>query len=210
MALNKPCMRRVPLTSSRRIPFILLLLAFPTTVHAHIELTVTDGIWDGMLHPLVTPMHLLMILALGFMAGRQPWRELKVPWFIFLSVSAIALALTNTGWIRQVYPPLFVGLALIMGTFLALEKSPPNWANCALFGLTAGALGLDSLVEAEIKSWIVKWQLGNWLCVNLLVFDIAFYVDAGWKQKWLKIALRVAGSWLIAISLMILAFSFRR
>jgi len=69
--------------------------------------------------------------------------------------------------------------------------------------------------------WILGWRetppkrpsrfsLGNWTCLNVLILDLALYVSMGEQARWLKIALRVTGSWIIAIGLMVLAFTFRK
>ena len=56
---------------------------------------------------------------------------------------------------------------------------------------------------------IIKTLSGTWIALVVLVCDIAIYVSLGAEAKWLQIALRVAGSWIIAIALLVLAFSLR-
>ena len=50
----------------------------------------------------------------------------------------------------------------------------------------------------------------TWVTLNLVVFNLAFYVSAMTKKKWTKVGIRVLGSWLIAISLLVLAFYFKK
>jgi hydrogenase/urease accessory protein HupE len=92
---------------------------------------------------------------------------------------------------------------------LALDKDPPPLPFCAISAAAALALGLDSGAEPGPASTIAKTLLGNWISLIVLVYDVAIYVSLGGEAKWLKVALRIAGSWLIAISLLVLAFSFR-
>jgi len=189
---------------------LLVIFFFPGTAQAHSPIKGTGDFLNGLLHPLVTPTHVLIIIGLGLVAGRQAARDLKAPLWAFLPLSALALALTTLGWIREVYPPLLICIALCAGVLLALEKIPPVPATCALFAAAALGLGLDSAVEGAAPASTMKILLGNWISLNLLIFDLAIYVTMGKQANWLKIALRVAGSWLIAISLMVLAFSFRK
>ena len=189
---------------------LVVLFAFPTTAHAHSPIKGMGDFVNGLLHPLTSPTHVLIIIGLGLMAGRRSPLNLKAPLWVFVPLSALALTLTLTGWIKEVYPPLMICIALSAGAFLALEKTPPAVVTCALFGIAAFGLGLDSAVEADSASKVFKTLFANWISLSVLIFDLAIYVSLGAEAKWLKIALRVVGSWIIAISLLVLAFSFRK
>lgn len=201
------CLTRRPL---RCWPVVLLWLLLPAGAQAHSPVQGAGDFINGMLHPLLSPAHVLIILGLGFMAGRGRIAELKMPMTVFAPLSAIALLLTTTGWIKAVHPSILICIALAPAAFLALEKTPPPAVLAALFGVGALALGMDSMVEGGGPSAVAKMLLGNWLSLNVLVADIAIYVSLAGEAKWLKIALRIAGSWIIAISLLVLAFSFRK
>jgi hydrogenase/urease accessory protein HupE len=129
---------------------------------------------------------------------------------IFAPLSGLALFLTTTGWIKSVYPPVLICIALCAAVLLALEKTPPPVALGALFAAAALALGLDSGIEPAPTAKSVKTLLGNWISLSVLLADVAIYVSLAGEAKWLKIALRIAGSWIIAISLLVLAFSMRK
>jgi urease accessory protein len=197
--------------SSRRrlLPAALLLLAIPATAEAHAAISGVGDFFGGVLHPFTVPAHVLVLLGLGLMAGQHSPLNLKPPLAVFIPVSAAALLLTTTGLVKTVYPPLLIGLALIAGVLVAWEKSPPALACGAVFALAALALGLDSAVETGTASTIAKTLLGTWLGLILAVADIAFYVSYLTKHNWQKVGIRVAGSWITAASLMILAFAFR-
>jgi urease accessory protein len=203
-------MRQFSLRLLRLFPLCLLLFAFPATAHAHSTVKGMGDFVSGLFHPLTTPTHVLIIVGLGLLAGRGTSPNLKIPMAVFMPLSALALVLTTAGWIRAVYPPVLICIALCAGTLLALEKTPHRLAFGALFAAAALAMGFDSAVEASSTSTVVKTLLGNWISLSALIADIAIYVSLGKDAKWLKIALRIAGSWIIAISLLVLAFSLRR
>ena len=187
-----------------------LVLVLPATAGAH---TVTSGVgdfFDGVLHPITTPAHLLVLLGLGLVAGQHPPLNLKVPLAVFIPVSAIALLMTTTGMVKTVYPPILIGLAQIAGLLVALEKPPSALVGGIFFAIAALALGLDSAVETGTDVQIAKTLLGTWTGLVLVVADIAFYISLFTKWKWQKIGIRVAGSWITAASFMILAFALRR
>lgn len=203
-------MRSLPPRLPRLVLPLLGFLLLPTSAHAHSPIAGAGDLINGLLHPLTSPTHVLVILGFGLMAGRGSREELKMPMGIFASLSGLALALTTTGWIKAVYPPVLICIALCAAVLLALEKTLPTVALGALFGAGALALGFDSAVETGATATVVKTLFGNWISLTVLVADIAIYLSLGRELKWLKIALRIAGSWIIAIALMVLAFSFRK
>jgi len=201
---------RARLRLSRRLPLAFFIFVFPATAQAH---TPIEGIGDflaGLVHPLTTPSHILLLLALGLMLGQHSPLKLKLPLLVFVSASAIALLLTTTGLIIKVYQPVLLGIALCAATFVALEKSLPSFASHALFAAAAVAIGLDSAVESTSASTIVKTLAGTWISLAVLLADIAIYASFCTKKNWLKVGMRVLGSWIIAITLLVLAFSLRK
>ena len=195
------CLRWLPVAS---------LLALPATASAH---TVVSGVGDffgGVLHPLTTPAHVLLLLGLGLYLGQQVPFKLKTSLAVFVPVSALALGLTNTGLVKTVPPTLIIGLALLAGVLVATETPPADWLSRGLFALAALALGLDSAVETGAGLVVLKTLLGTWTGLIIAVADIAFYSSKFAKWRWQRVGLRVAGSWITAASLMILAFALRR
>ena len=194
----------------RLLPLALLVFAIPVPAEAHAGISGLGDFFGGVLHPFTTPQHVLVLLGLGLIVGQRSPLNLKMPLAVFIPVSAAALLLTTTGIVKSVYPPILIGLALIAGVVVALEKSPPAFVSAVVFAMAALAIGLDSAVETGSAPAIAKTLLGTWLGLIIAVADIAFYVSFFTKQKWQKVGIRVAGSWITAASLMILAFVFRR
>ena len=189
---------------------LLLLLVFPATAQAHTVVQGMSEFVNGLLHPLTTPAHVLVLLGLGLMLGQRTPLNLRTPIFVFVPLSAIALLLTQTQFIQSVYQPLLISIALCVATLVALERALPPAATGVLLGAAALALGFDSAPGSGTRGAVLKTLLGTWVCLVLVVFDLAFYISSCKKWKWGKIGMRVLGSWIIAISLLVLAFSFRR
>jgi urease accessory protein len=194
----------------RLLPILLVLFAMPAAAHAHTSIQGAGDVLNGMLHPLTTPAHVLLLLALGLLAGQQSPLNLKTPMVTFLPVSAFALLLTTTHVITGVYPPVLIAIALCAGILVALEARLPRLALIALFAAAAVAIGLDSAVETGSTAAVLKRLFGTWISLGLIVFNLAYYVSLWAKQKWQKIGVRVVGSWLIAITFLVLAFSLKR
>jgi len=188
----------------------LLVLAFPATASAHTTVSGVGDFFGGVLHPLTTPAHLLVLLGLGLLAGRQTPLNLKIPLAVFIPLSAVALLLTTTGMVRTVYPPILIGISLVAGALVALGKPLPAKVTGAIFAVAALVLGLDSAAEAGSAMATAKTLLGTWCGLILAVADIAYYLSFCTKQQWQQVGIRVAGSWITAASFMILAFALRR
>ena len=189
---------------------VALLLAVPATAGAHTVISGVGPYISGVLHPFTTPAHLLLLLGLGLMLGQHAPLGLKTPLAVFLPLSALALALTTTGLVKTVYPPVLISLALLAGALVALGKPLPARAGGVVFALAALALGLDSAADNATGWGIVKTLLGTWTGLIILLADTAYYSSRFTRWQWQRVGLRVAGSWITAASLMILAFALRR
>jgi urease accessory protein len=200
------------LRPARLLPALLLLLlflAFPLEAHAHSPVKGMGDFINGLLHPLTTPAHILIVVGLGLWLGQRSPLNLKLPMLIFAPLTAAALLLSMTGIVKTVHPPFLIALALAAGTLVAMDKPLPALGTASLFTLAALALGFDSAVENGTTAAILKTLLGTWLSLVLLVVDIAIYVSLCVKKPWQKIGIRILGSWIIAISLLVLAFALR-
>ena len=81
-----------------------------------------------------------------------------------------------------------------------------------LLAAAAVVIGLDSGADTGTPLAIAGTLLGTWVSLGIGLINIAYYVSlaAERKQKWIGIGLRVVGSWIFAICLLMLAFALRR
>jgi urease accessory protein len=182
-------------------------LATSAAAHAHLSVEGVGDLGNGALHPLMSPAHVLMFLSLALLVGQQVPFDLKMPLRIFAPVSAVALLFTLTGWVVAVYQPLLVLIALCTAILVALEVKIPNWVGGWLCVAVAVGIGLDS---APGEGSALKTLAGTWLGLNAVLFYIAMCASNGADKPWARTAIRVIGSWIIAISLMVLAFSLKK
>jgi hypothetical protein len=67
------------------------------------------------------------------------------------------------------------------------------------------------VADAAVTPWAVaKTLFGTWISFIVWIVDIAYYVSLLPPRKWMQIGARVAGSWIVAISFLVLAFALRR
>lgn len=189
---------------------VAIMLALPSTAEAHLAVEGVGEVVNGALHPFVSPAHVLIFLGLGILLGQQVPMELKTPIRVFAPVSALALLLTMSGFITAVYPPVLIAIALGIAVFVVMEKKMAVSTGALICGVAATGIGLDSGVETGSTFEILKTLAGTWLALNAAVFYIAACASHSEGRQWARTGIRIAGSWIIAISLMVLAFFFRR
>ncbi|GAA5125065.1 hypothetical protein GCM10023212_26010 [Luteolibacter yonseiensis] len=177
---------------------------------AHMAVEGAGEIGNGALHPVMTPAHVLLLLGLGLLLGQQTPLDLGKRLRVFAPASAAALLFTFTGTIREINQPVLIALSLCVAILVALEKRLPRFVPEFLCTLTAIGIGIDSAVETGDTGTILKTLIGTWLAMNAIVFYIAICASNGADKQWAKVGVRILGSWIIAISLMVLAFSLRK
>jgi len=183
----------------------ILFLCFSGTVRAHATISGFEGFAGGALHPLTIPAHLLIIVALGLLTGQRSPPSLRALFVNFAPILAAALMFTTTGLITGVFQPLLVAVALCAAIPVALEKPVSPLVYRALSAAGALALGFDSAPGASSAGVFIKTLLGTGIMVIFLVFDVAYYTTLAMRRQWSRVGVRVLGSWIIAISLLVLA-----
>jgi hydrogenase/urease accessory protein HupE len=194
----------------RFLAVIVLFLLFPAAAEAHMAIPGVGDFVNGMAHPLRTPTHLLILIAFGLWLGQRQPTDLRTPMFVFIPVSGVALLITATGKIPFVYPPLLIGIALGTAILVVLEKPVPRWVCGGLFALAALAIGLDCAVETGSAMTVAKTLLGTWFSLVVVLFNLGAYLSLAMKRKWMRIGIRVMGSWITAITFLTLAFYLKK
>jgi len=176
-----------------------LLMGDAASAHSVLGIT---GFAGGLLHPLLVPAHVASIVALALLAGQQRWlRGAPV-------VFAIGLVL-GLGAIALAYVPTFAEaasllLAAVMGALVALARPLPMMGGGMLAAATGLAIGLDSPPEAISISKANLALLGTALCAPTVLVALAWFASM-LHRDWQRIGMRIAGSWIAASAIMVLA-----
>lgn len=166
---------------------------------------------SGFLHPFTTPAHLLILLALGLWLGQRAPLRVKEPAAAFAAAAAIGLALTTARPGATVNPAVLSVLGLIVGGCIVLALPTPLWVKLIVCAIAALTLGLDSGADAATPPGsAVKTLVANWAALVLCVVNAAFYVSLLPTARPAQIGVRVVGSWIVAVAVLLLAFAWRR
>lgn len=184
------------------------LLLVPAAAHAHLTDTGLGPIYDGIAHLLVSFDDLLPVLALallaglnGAAAGRRVLFVLPLAWLCGgLAATVFAVAAPPTGVTAvsllalgaltaasaRLSPAMVTVLAVLLG-------GAHGWFN----GAALAVAGRDATGLVGIAGTIfVVAALASSLVVSL-------------RAPWTRIAVRVAGSWVAAVGLLMLGWALR-
>lgn len=185
-----------------------LLLAFPANAAAHLAIKGVGDFGNGALHPVVTPVHVMIILGLALLLGMRVPLRLKLPMASLAAAAAIGLGIAAT---HRISPPewLLHLIVMLLGLLVAIDRTFSPAVLAGICGVCAAAVGLDSGVDPESGMVVWKTLLGTWLGVTGVVGYLALTVSNGAEKNWARTGMRVLGSWIFAIAILMLAFALR-
>ncbi len=196
---------RTRLPGAGRLAFLAALL-ISTRADGHLVTTGLGPVYDGIGHLLLTPEDLVPIVALALYAGLRGARAGRLALFV-LPVAWTAgglLGLAADTAPAPVPAASFILLGLLVAADLKLADGAVAalaaglglvhgfWNGPALSGSGPGALGLLGISAVAF----VVVALASALVVSL-------------KTPWTRVAVRVAGSWIAAIGLLLLGWALR-
>lgn len=182
----------------------LTALALPSsTAFAHDAFGNAGAFWGGFLHPLTALEHVLAIVAFGLLAGLQEPRPAYAGLLAFALALAVGAIIGAAGVSLPASGPAAAGSIAVVALLVALGRPLPlplmvglGIALGLLHGLANGAAvptGLDPI------AFVVGLVAGPTLVVHLLIGAVRRLHAA-----WTRIAVRVLGSWLAAVGLLVL------
>lgn len=197
--------------TGRRIAMVAAwIAAFPLLAVAHPIKGVGD-FYAGMLHPLTSLDFVLPLIALALFAGQQR-REAAIAALgvfpIALMASAATMAVLHISSTSLPHTMEWLGPAVmsVTGICVALSLRVPTLAAAPLFGICGFILGATQGLETSPTTSAPKFILGVG-CAGLLVTAYGIGLVRRLQRPWAHIAVRVAGSWVAAAGLMVLALA---
>jgi len=174
----------------------------------HLVQTGFGAFYDGLAHWALTPRDLMVVIALALLAGlggrtTACWAVLGLPstWLVgglvgfhLPALGALTLATTLT-----------VGLA---GLLVALDRRLPPIALvlAAVLGGSVHGLANGSVMLGEGRDRLTLWGVVTAAAVVTLLGSAAV---AALRKPAARIVVRVVGSWIAAIALLLLGWQFR-
>ena len=159
--------------------------------------------YAGMLHPLITVETLLPLLGLSLLAGQQS-RETAIKMIVIFPA---ALAIGTLLIVLRSLPAQLAAFELLitasLGLLIALRWRVPVWIPIALSILIGLCIGWSNSVEITGDVSAVRFVAGLSV-VGLLITSYGIGLVRHLKLEWTQIAVRVVGSWLAAVGILVL------
>lgn len=180
----------------------------PAPAEAHLVTTGLGPLYDGVSHVFLSPEDLVPVLALALLAGLGG--PVAGRWTLFaLPAAWLAGGLAGYYARQPLLPGAVTSLSfLIAGGLTAAGRHlqpAPLAALAAGIGLVHGWLNGVGLAEAEREALGLAGIAGAIFVLVALLAACAVPLRAGWA----RVAVRVAGSWVAAIGLLLLGWSLR-
>jgi hydrogenase/urease accessory protein HupE len=177
---------------------------------AHGTIEGIGDLWNGVLHPLRSPIQLMVLCALALVAGQRTKIAPLLIAFLLASVGGIVFSLLGPQLGLPEVPPLIpCVLAGVAGVMVAARTPLKRGALLSLFAAGGFVLGWDSGQDPSAPWVMFKLLLGAWIGLAVALLNFANYAAICPKRPWIKIGFRVLGSWVIASSILFLAFTLR-
>jgi len=187
---------------------LLIWAASPGRADAHLVNSGLGPFYDGLAHLFVTPEDLLAVVALALLAGLRGKPFGRTVLFVLPAAwlaGALACRITT---LPPGGPVLSASLLIALGALVAVNRSLPL-ALVAGAALTCGLLNgcFNGAALAEAGS-IGPAAAGIGCAVFVIVALVAGQV-AALEKDWTRVMIRVAGSWIGAIGLLMLGWAVR-
>ena len=183
--------------------FVVGIVAlFPASAFAHPMQGVGD-FYAGMLHPVTAIETLLAILALSLLAGQQKRDNAVQLLFVFPAALLVGAVIASFRPAPSVLGLAQLAFTAILGVLVALARPLPAWfvsVLAAALGIAAGWSNAGDLTGDVSRFRFVA----GLIVVGLLLITYGIGVVRRLAVPWSQIAVRVVGSWIAAIGILVL------
>jgi urease accessory protein len=179
-------------------------LVTPELALAHSFIPGAGSFVNGFAHPYVTPQHVIAIAMLGMFVGQHGADGIR--WAVPPFGLALMLGLSITMfWLWAPLQFVIPGFCILLGLAVAIARRLPLlWMSVLVFcvGLM---LGMDSPQQQLSGRELFMAFFGTVVGAFFGLIYVSALTDVLTKS-WMKLGVRILGSWGAATALMVLAF----
>ena len=184
---------------------LALVATLPVPAHAHLVNSGLGPFYNGTLHLLLSPGDLLAVLAVSLLAGQSGkaaarWAAIALP-LAWGGAALAGLALGMAAGLGSVQVALLILLGVLVAAGIQLPPAVMG-SLAAATGLVHGLENAAAFAAADSGTVAVAGAAAAVLVLTLLITASAVSLRAAWT----RIALRVGGSWIAAIGMLMLGW----
>jgi hypothetical protein len=174
---------------------------------AHLVTTGLGPFYDGITHLVVSPADIMLVVGLALLAGlggsergRAVVATVPLAW-IFGGLGGLAAS-------DEVILPLLVAvILLVVGVLIAANTSLARGVVISIAALTGGLFGVLNGTALAAAGTGFLGLVGIVTAASVILFLLSA-VSVSATKPWQQIAVRVAGSWIAAIAILMLGWTF--
>lgn len=199
--------------NAARLLIVFAVAGTTSTAHAHVLTDTIGGFWGGALHPLIVPAQTLCLIALALLMARHGVRARPMLALAFAAGCVTGIVLVTRAFAFAQSDGAVLACAAATGALVALGRPLPPVVAAAIMAAAGFSVTIDS-VPAIVSERDTLLSLGGTLSSGLaLVLVVGTALGAALdavRNRWLPVAVRIAGSWLAASAILTLALRLIR
>ena len=183
------------------------ILSLTTTAEAHLVQTGFGTFYDGIAHLFITPSDLLLVIGLALLGGLRG-RATSRGVLVVVPPAWLAAGVIGMGWPDAMPPDWAMGLTVgLVGALVLSDARVPR-------GPVILGSGLIALFHGFVNGATMAPGGADWLALvgaSFAVFVIISLLSAavaGLTSGWPRVVVRVAGSWMVAITILMIGWAF--
>lgn len=180
-----------------------VLLTTPQLAFAHSPIKGINNFYNGLLHPVLVPSHLLLIAA-GLFVGQHATPVIRQALGVCVLAALLGLLASNHLLLAALEAFLLCAAATL-GILVAAHFNVPSLVCGAIAGVVGFAVGLDSVEETLTATPKLMAMTGTFVGICLLFLYVVGLANYCKQRDWQIIGTRIVGSWIAASALLVLA-----
>jgi urease accessory protein len=178
-----------------------------TGAQAHSPIEGLGAFYSHFFHPVLAPAHALLLVASALMLGQQERAVARLGVVALAASTGLGLIVVNAGLLDQVAERFLLVAAASVGSLVILGRRLPVVIPVAAAFGTGLALAIDSGSEAVGASSAIL-NFAGLAAGSIYIGTLITGLTVDKPQPWLRIGVRIAGSWIVAATMLVLALSF--
>jgi len=191
----------------RAATFVLALAILAQGAEAHLIETGLGPVYDGVAHFALSPEDYVPIVGAALLAGLRGEDHARLAVLILPFAWLVGGALGGIPGAPAFVAPLWLPF-LAIGVLVAADLRLPVGATAVLFAALGLSLGYPNGLAMAESGQGLRGVVGSTAAVFVLVTLVAA-LAAGTTIAWVRIAWRVAGSWIAASGLLLLGWALK-
>lgn len=191
-----------------RIIILFFALFHSSSVFAHTPISGLSNLYNGLLHPLFVPSHIILLVATGLVLGQQKAKDIGAALICYILATILGCIISAYNFGADLQSTLLL-LAAVFGVLTAANRSLNFYFRLLIGSLSGLLLSVDSGQADLIGAEKFVTLFGTWFGLFLflaLPFTLSDYCQ---RASWSRVFIRILGSWVTAASFLAWALAFK-